>query len=320
MLFSPVAEDMRFVIPLLIAFLTTTAFAETSRPEAKKTPAPLVLPERQSLPGKRFNLPLGELFVPHFYNAELTTGTEVCVFFLGAAWVTQQNYDSARKNAPLVTIGFPTLGEYGPAFKSPKAFRDVLDSVQAKLVEENFTTRPITKVCLASFSGGYSAVREILSQREYADLVTDVLLADSLYPARTKDKPPKIDPASAKAFTDFALKAAAGEKTMWYTQLFPPKPHERGNTTTMAADFLIDAVGAERKWFLGAGPDSAPTTETLHNDYAATRNAAERAVLYRADKGNFHVIGYAGMTMQDHMEHLYRVHELFEKSTLTPAP
>jgi hypothetical protein len=312
--------QMRCLILLLAVLLAGESHSETSGSGEKKTTSSLVLPVRRDVPGKQFKLPVGELYVPDTFDPSLTTGTELCVFFLGAGWVTRQNYHEARINAPLVTVTLGSLGEYRPAFESPSAFQSILESVSSTLAEEGITTAPVARICLASFSGGYSAVREILSQPQYSALITDVLLADSLYPSKLKGEPDRIDPASIKPFADFAVKAAAGLKTMWYTQLFPPKPAERGNTTTLAAEYLVKTAGAEQKWFLGTGPTSEPTTSTLHSDNTETRNAPQRCVLYRADKGNFHVVGYAGMTMQDHMEHFYRAAELFRNSSLTTVP
>ncbi|MBN1900247.1 hypothetical protein JW926_02845 [Candidatus Sumerlaeota bacterium] len=257
-----------------------------------------IAPPRRDVPGKRFQLSLGSLYVPEFFNQYASAGADIVLFFHGAAWCSEQNFFDARKNAVIVSISVKNYG-YPEVFSDPKNLRDILEETTKTLARNDITSKPLGRICLSSFSGGYSAIREILKQEEFLPRITDVVLADSLYPAKIKDTQ-TIDPESIKPFLDFAEKAARGEAGFWFSHLYPPEAQHRGNTTTLAASYLIDQIGAIKK-------DSSGV------------NSRGAKLLYRADKGNFHVLGYSGMTTQDHFEHFYSVSDLFRETSLDPA-
>ena len=83
------------VILLILWASVSARFADAenqSQTERKKPANALVPPPRRDVPGKRFSLSLGTLYVPDFFDSEVTTATEVVVFFHGAAWCAQQNF------------------------------------------------------------------------------------------------------------------------------------------------------------------------------------------------------------------------------------
>ena len=127
--------------------------------------------------------------------------------------------------------------------------------------------------------------------------MTDLLLADSLYAPRVKGSANELDPVAMEPFLEFARAAAAGKRTMIFSHLYPPEERYRSNTTTLAATYLIERVGAKRSEATG-------------------RNAQGARLLYRADLRGFHVLGYAGMTTQDHFNHFYAIADLFRQSSL----
>jgi hypothetical protein len=272
--------------------------AETTSPQAAKTTNTLIPPPRRDVPGKRFSASLGSLYVPDFFREDpVSTGTPAVVFFHGAAWCSEQNFFDARKNAVLISI---SLKDYAAVFRDPGMLRQVLDAASEKLADEGVTSKPVTRLCLASFSGGYTALREILRQEQYRPMITDVVLADSLYAPRVEGTTDTLEPGAMAPFLDFAQRAARDECTFFFSHLYPPEEQHRGNTTTLTAGYLIDRVGARR----------AP---------ASARNSRGARLLYRADRGNFHVLGYAGMTTQDHFEHFYALCDLLRETTLPDA-
>lgn len=264
-----------------------------SRP-ASKGPIP---PPRRDIPGRRVTLSLGTLYVPDYFNASPTDGVDIIVWFLGASWCAEQTFYDSHRNAILITVNAKDLAA---AFRRPEALKRLLDEAGAQLKGDAAAAPPIRKLCLASFSGGYVAVREILKQPEFREMITDVVLADSLYAPRIAGKPNDLDPAAMAPFLDYARRAAAGECTLWFSHLYPPEQQYRNNTTTLAASCLIDRLGVERK----------PAT---------SRNSRGAQLLYRADLKGFHVLGYAGMTTQDHFEHFYAAADLLSRTSLAPA-
>jgi hypothetical protein len=143
-------------------------------------------------------------------------------------------------------------------------------------------------------------LRAILRQPELAERVTDVVLADSLYAPRVPGKTNELDPAAMAPFLDFARRASEGKAGFWFSQLFPPEEKYRDNTTTLAAYYLTDHLGVKRRAAEGRSSRGTP-------------------ILYRADKGNFHVLGYAGMTNQDHFDHFYGISDLLRETSLEEA-
>jgi hypothetical protein len=288
------------VISVVLA-LGTLGAAQTTDAVRVKPPqdARLVAPPRRDLPGRQLTAGLGTLFVPAHFDPALTSGTDVVVFFHGATWCAQQNFYDSGLNAVLISVN---LQDYAAVFAAPDALRGLLRQACAALSDEAITTGPLGRLCLASFSGGYTAIREILRHRVYDDVVSDVVLADSLYAPLLADG--SLETTAIEPFTCFARRAAAtGQVRLIFSHLYPPTEQHRGNKTTLAAAHLIRETGAVRR-------------------EASETNKCGQRLLYRADKGGLHILGYAGMTTQDHFEHFYCLSELLRMTTLsrvTPA-
>lgn len=273
---------------------TNSSSTEIQKPSAKPKTNFLIAPPRRDVPGKRITLDRGSLYVPDFFKPA-SNRADLVLFFHGAAWCAEQNFYDARKNAVLVSISHTNYAEF---FHDSHRFESILATVSNALAKGKVCDGGIGNICLASFSGGYVAVREILKQETNTARVTDVVLADSLYAPRAKGNTNELDSAAMEPFLNYARRAADGKGTFWFTQLFPPEEKYRNNTTTLAANYLIDALKAQR----------VP---------ADSRNSQGAQALYRADKGNFHVIGYAGMTTQDHFNHFYALSDLLKEISFT---
>jgi rhodanese-related sulfurtransferase len=257
----------------------------------------IVPPPRRELPGRHEKLKTGELFVPDFFHAPTNGAADLVIFFFGASWCAEQNFYDARKNAVIVSINHTNLEGM---FHDPEAFSNVLAETTEALKPEG--VKSIGRVCVTSFSGGYVAVRAILRHAELASRISDVVLADSLYAPKVPGRTNELDPAMMAPFLKYAWRAAEGQEAhFFFSQLFPPEEKYRDNTTTLAAYYLTDHLEVERR----------PATG---------QNSARAKLLYRADKGNFHVLGYAGMSNQDHFNHFYAVSDLLRETSLEAGP
>jgi hypothetical protein len=278
---------MLHALVILLAVATT---APSSRPGGDITPPP-----RRDVPGTRTTLSVGELFVPDFADGNRADDKlDLVIWFHGAAWCAEQVFYDAHKNAGILVVNAAT---WKAGFADAAAFDALIAQVEKSL------GCPVGRICLTSFSGGYTAVRDLLRHEKVIDRISDVVLLDSLYAPRIGEKQDRLDPAAMEPFVTFARRAAAdgADKQLIFTQLYPPLEEHRGNTTTLAAIYLIDAVGAERK---AASGENSRGTQTL---------------LYRADKQNFHAFGYAGMTNQDHFEHFYSAADVLKLTSLAAA-
>jgi hypothetical protein len=270
-------------LALVVAATTTPS----SRPGGEIVPPP-----RRDVPGVRATLPVGELLVPDFVRPG--NSLDLVIWFHGAAWCAEQVFYDARKDAAILVVNART---WQAGFADAKSFDAVIAEV------EKSQNRPVGRVVLASFSGGYTAVRDILRHDPIDKRIVGVALLDSLYAPRVGEKKDRLDDAAMEPFVRYAKRAAADEPDAWlfFTQLYPPLPEHRGNTTTLAATYLIDAVGAERR------------------DASGKNSRGTQTLLYRADKANFHVLGYAGMTNQDHFEHFYSAADVLKLTSLAAA-
>jgi hypothetical protein len=275
----------------------TTNSASTTPADQPTNPTAPIPPPRRDVAGRRGDLALGRLYVPDHFSAHATATVDVVVWFLGAPWCVEQTFYDARKNAVLITVTEKKLWE---TFRDTDALARLLDEAAGWLNREGISDKPIGRVGLGAFSGGYVAVREILNHEQYRDHITDVVLADALYAPRVPGQPDTLDPEAMTPFLDFARRAADGQGTFLFSHLYPPEPQYRNNTTTLAATWLIDRLDVPRQ-------------------PASTINTRGTRLLYRADRNGFHVFGYAGMTTQDHFDHLYAASDLLKQTSFPDA-
>jgi hypothetical protein len=288
---------MRLWITLTTLLLTATSFAASPATTQSKEPpgGRIIQPKKREVPGQRFAIGDGEMFVPDFFSPG--EKTDVVLWFLGAPWVVEQEFYDAHKNAVLLVANDQLVKSN---FPGPRHFSNLISNIQTALKKKSITDKPIGKVVICSFSGGYTVVRQLLTFEEIVPLISDVVLCDSLYANHTQGPESDIDDIHIGPFLAFARRAAAGEKTFLFSQLYPPEEKYRNNTTTLTAMYLIEHVGAKKV-------------------ECKDKTSFGTPILYRADMNGFHVFGYAGMTNQDHFNHLYGMHDLFKLTSLKDA-
>lgn len=278
-----------------------TAYMVKSQTTTSTAPRGPIAPPNENVPGKRTKVGAGTLYIPDFYKPE-ADGITLVLFFHGASWCAEQGFYHARRNAVLVTL---TVANYGYADfvkKDPRNMQELIYGTQGYMKNAGLATGDVKRIVLSSFSGGWIAVDTILRDPAWAPKVTDVLLADSLYPHRYGKT--EIDPEMIRPILDFATaaaKATTSTPTMAYTYLFPPDPKYRENTTNKAAEYLATKIGL---------------------NWQETKETNSRGIPYgrRADAGNLHLIGIKGMTTQDHFEHFYSWKDLLIMSSLPEVP
>jgi hypothetical protein len=273
----------------------TPATAPSTAPTTEPRGGRVTAPERRDLPGQRILMTQGELFVPDFFV--VGEKTDVVVWFLGAPWIVEQEFYEARKNAVIFIATNQTIEAN---FPGPRHFDNLIANIQLALKKKEVVDKPIGKICLCSFSGGYTAIYQLLTYEETTARINDVVLCDSLYARHVAGPDSELDDYQMKPWVEFARRAAAGEKNFFFSQLYPPEEKYRKNTTTLTADYLIQHVGAKKVADTGKTSRGTP-------------------ILYRSDMNGFHVLGYAGMTNQDHFDHLYAMHDLLKQTSLSDA-
>lgn len=245
-----------------------------------------------------YALSTGTLYIPDGYQPP-QDNADVMVHFHGADSVALQNLLQSGKSGVLIVINYGGLSAaYSAPFADRHLFRSILVEARDRLTEVYGRPIGIGRLALTSFSAGYGALRQILKYPEYDGMITDIVMADSLYAGYVMVNGQTVpDPNQIRDFVRMALRAAHSRITftMTYSQLVPGTYA----STRECADAIIAAVGASRVAASGAD---------------ATGMTLESTV----DLGLLRIRSYQGTTGDDHMLHLTQMQEAL-KLTGFPA-
>jgi hypothetical protein len=214
------------------------------------------------------------------------------VHFHGAPTSLEPSFDKSGIGGVLaiVNLGIGS-GAYEDAFQAPAAFNQFVDRV-SQVVGEMCpgAATSINRVALTGWSAGYGAVWRILDRQAGADRVDAVLLADGLHVGFEPDKKRErvVNSAAMAPFTLYADRAVSGEKLFAITHSSIVTPYA---STTETASFLLQQENVPRVTQNAQGPRATMT------------------LLSRADRGCFHVQGYAGNDKPDHCDQLHAMGE-----------
>lgn len=269
---------------LLLLLVTCTSVP----PPAKQNPSPMVDSTRlhqrvqqKAIFGTRFTIddllpkPVEVLITPVAAGAGRC---DLVVHFHGAAWLPLQA--AVESGRPLcvaaVNLGAGS-GRYAVAFADPEVFRELV----ARVAQFEGA------IYLTAFSAGYGAVREILTHQP--ETIAGVLLLDGLHTSYIPEAKPvaeggRIDAKKLEAFRRFAERAARGEArfVITHSEIFPGT----FASTTETADDLLVTLSMRRTPILAWGPLGMQQ-------------------LSESRRGSFAVLGFAGNTAPDHVDHLH---------------
>lgn len=303
---------VRFLTPLIavVAMMGRPSLAaQIPAPAAPQNPSPMVEATRAherlaptELKGamRSFVGPVGktvELFVPD--NARTLDAVDLVVHFHGAAWLPQQAVAGlgGRTVAAVVNLGTGSL-TYHRAFADPAVFDSLLASVAREVSAAIGRTARIGRLTLVGFSAGHGAVRAILREPRHFATVNAVLLLDGMHTSYVPegavlDAGGSLDTTNLTAFADLARAAVRGEKrfVVTHSEIFPGT----FASTTETADWLLRALGLRRTPVLRWGPRGM-------QQVSETR------------AGRFELLGFAGNSAPDHVDHLHAMPELLARA------
>jgi len=240
------------------------------------------------------------LFVPTGYRVPETGQVELTVYFNCDESMAREFQAQRRAIRPVVTVtGIPNSSQYQIAFANKAEFGSMLSDVAETLRRHGAPeSARVSRVELCSYACGYAAVREILRTPEYVDLVSAVLLADSMYAAfenpGSRDRRPMA--AHVEPFVKFARLAVEGRKVFVATHCQMVTPAFASTADT--ARYLVQQMGGELI-SVNSGPGAAPA-----GDGSTTPAGPEFPLVSRFDRGGLHVWGYAGTDERAHQAHL----------------
>jgi hypothetical protein len=279
--------------PALVAGMTKPALTEIDHalgfglaPEPPQFDAALDTPRRfVTSNGRVVSLPNGCRSVSRPFD--------LLIHFHGAPTAMEPAFERSNIDGVLAILNLGNgSGRYEQAFQYAGSFDDTLARVSTVLRDlcPGSSAQP-KRIALSGWSAGYGAISRILDRPKDAARVDAVLLADGLHsnfePGPSYERRVSVDQLAP--FSNWADEAVAGRK------LFALTHSSIGTTyasTTETADFLLAQESLERK---------AATTPPPRPGMAP---------IYRADGGDFHVMGFAGGNEQAHCDHLHAFGDL----------
>ena len=298
----------RVVTPLIAA---SAVLAQTPPPAAApQNPSPMVETTRaherltrQEIKGatRSFAGPGGkpvELFVPD--DARTRDTVHLVVHFHGAAWLPHQAVAQLASPtvAAVVNLGAGSA-LYHQTFVDPAVFDTLLAGAAREISAVTGRRTHVGRLTLVGFSAGHGAIRAILREPRHFAAVDAVLLLDGMHTSyipegTVLEAGGTLDTTNLTAFAELARAAVRGEKrfVVTHSEIFPGT----FASTTETADWLLHAVGLRRTPVLVWGPRGMQQ-------------------LSESRAGRFELLGFAGNTAPDHVDHLHAMPEFLVRVT-----
>lgn len=233
-------------------------------------------------------------------SAELT----LLVHFHGAPYVAM--HAAAAQTQPVV-LASVHLGAGSSVYERPFVDRSLVGLLR-QAVADSLTARRdsavrIVGTVLSAFSAGYGAVRAILGNADARATIDGVLLLDGLHVSYVPERTPLanggvLDTARLAPFVAYATDARRGERRMLVThsEIFPGT----FASTTETADHLLAMTGLRRTAVLEWGPGGMQLLSTVGS-------------------GGFLLLGFAGNTAPDHVDHYHGMGAFLTRLLELPA-
>ena len=237
-----------------------------------------------------------ELWVPE--RARTRDFVDLVVHFHGAAWLPEQAVAGLGHNtvAAVVNLGAGS-GAYHRAFADPTVFDSLVAAVTREVSAAIGKAALVRRVTLVGFSAGHGAIRAILLEPRHFARVDAVLLLDGMHTSYVPHgnvlaTGGVLDTTNLTAFTEFARAASRGEKRFLVThsEIFPGT----FASTTETADWILRTLGLRRTPVLRWGPRGMQQTSEVR-------------------AGRFEMLGFAGNSAPDHVDHLHAMPELLAR-------
>lgn len=227
------------------------------------------------------------------------------VHFNGAPYVAMHAVASQRRPMVLASVHLGAgSGVYERAFGDAGTLDDLRRAIADSLTARAGSPVRPSITMLSAFSAGYGAVRAILESHSSNATVDGVLLLDGLHVSYVPDRTPLasggvLDTVRLDPFVTYAQRALRGERRMVVThsEIFPGT----FASTTETADHLLARLELARSPVLEWGPGGMQLLST----------AGERG---------FQLLGFAGNTAPDHVDHYHGMGTFLARLMQMDAP
>ncbi|WP_460684071.1 hypothetical protein [Niabella aquatica] len=229
-----------------------------------------------------------------------TKKADLLIHFHGSGNIVAFAAEKYKGNLIAVTVNLGSgSGVYSDVFKNDSAFALLEGAIWNTVAAKPGATLRKGNIILSGFSAGYGAIRSILSRPEYFSKVNAVLLLDGLHTSYIPERKVladggSIDSAGLMPFIHFAKESADqlhGKKFLFtHSEIFP------GTfvSTTEAAEYLLKELQMKTAPVLKWGPGGMQQ-------------------ISEASKGNCKILGFAGNSAPDHVDHLQGLYYFLNK-------
>ena len=232
---------------------------------------------------------------PRAHDARALETVDLVVHFHGAAWLPQQ---AVARLDPRTVVAVVNLGAgsstYHRAFADPTVFDTLLTRIRREVSAVVGKDTRIDRLTLVGFSAGHGAIRAVLREPRHVATVDAVLLLDGMHTSYVPEgtvvaNGGMLDTTNLVAFADFARAAIREEKrfVITHSEIFPGT----FASTTETADWLLRSLGLRRTPVLRWGPRGMQQ-------------------LSQTRAGRFELLGFAGNSGPDHIDHFHAMPEL----------
>ena len=234
-----------------------------------------------------------EILVPR--QALTSDAIDLIVHFHGTAWLPEQTVAGLGGTvvAAVVNLGAGS-GAYHRAYADPAAFDSLLAGVTRETSAAAGKPVRIERVTLVGFSAGHGAVRAILREPRHFARVDAVLLLDGMHTSYVPEGTVlaaggTLDTTNLVTLANFARAAVRGDKrfVVTHSEIFPGT----FASTTETADWLLHALGLRRTPVARFGPRGMQQLSEVR-------------------AGRFELLGFAGNSGPDHIDHLHAMPEM----------
>ncbi|MFM8781752.1 MAG: hypothetical protein ACKOFO_09875 [Gemmatimonadota bacterium] len=229
-----------------------------------------------------------EVFVPERVLRAKTA--PLLIHIMGATWLPARAVTTMREPMMVaaVQLGSGSAINARPFLADSLRFQRLIAAIRQRL-EATPNAPKISVVHLSAWSAGYGAVRAIVADPSNVALLSGVLLLDGCHTSYVPEGKALgdggvLDTTGLLPFLTLARRAESGTLrfVMTHSEVFPGT----FASTTECADWLIERLALRRTPVLEWGPMGMQ-------------------LLSRVRSGRFEVLGFAGNSAPDHLDHLH---------------
>ncbi len=258
---------------------------------AKPAPAarPLTPPSAEVAPGFRAHFGHSDVYIASFFQP-VGGAYDLVVHFHGLKAAQESNIERTQLNAVIVSVNLGAgSGPYEEAFKDPRAFGALIANVERIVAKSGRAPDAhLGRIALSAWSAGYGSVSAILRNAAWTARIDAVLLADGLHSDYQNEKKHIVDDRPIAKYARVAEAAKRGEKLFALTH---------SSILTQGYPTAGETIGELLKLTsVAKAPNAADGPRGMRE-------------IYESNSGDFHVKGYQGIGVKDHINHIWGMNE-----------